>query len=72
VFDDKYIIILVLNFNKSGCPQSNKKRDIYWGRGGGKGGRCVGMTTLPPLSADCLLSLGASTLCSPQELYWPA
>jgi len=23
------------------------------GGGGGKGGRCVGLTTLPPLCADC-------------------
>jgi hypothetical protein len=26
-------------------------RNISWG---GKGGRCVGLTTLPPSSADCL------------------
>ena len=26
-------------------------RNISWG---GKGGRCVGLTTLPPLCADCL------------------
>jgi len=26
-------------------------RDISWG---GKGGRCVGLTTLPPPCADCL------------------
>ena len=25
--------------------------DISWG---GKGGRCVGLTTIPPLCADCL------------------
>jgi len=28
-------------------------RNISWG-GGGKGGRCVGLTTLPPSCADCL------------------
>ena len=28
-------------------------RNIFWG-GGGKTGRCVGLTTLPPLCADCL------------------
>ena len=27
-------------------------RNISWG--GGKGGRCVGLTTLPPSYADCL------------------
>jgi len=26
-------------------------RNIFWG---GKGGRCVGLTTLPPSCADCL------------------
>jgi len=25
-----------------------------WGEGGGKGGRCVGLTTLPPSCVDCL------------------
>jgi hypothetical protein len=31
-------------------------RTSFGGRGGrrGKGGRCVGLTTLPPLYADCL------------------
>jgi hypothetical protein len=30
-------------------------RNIAWGEGGVcKGGRCVGLTTLPPLCADCL------------------
>jgi hypothetical protein len=27
--------------------------NIYWGRGGGKGGRCLGLT-LPSPYADCL------------------
>jgi hypothetical protein len=31
-------------------------RNIYWG----KGGRCVGLTTLPPSCADCL------KICEPQ------
>jgi hypothetical protein len=36
--------------------------DIAWGgwRGGGDG-RCIGLTILPPLCADCLEILGAST-----------
>jgi len=38
---------------------------------GGKGGRCVGLTTLPPSSADCLEILGASTSWKPQGLYRP-
>jgi len=30
-------------------------RNISWEEGvGGKGGRCVGLTTLPPSSAECL------------------
>jgi hypothetical protein len=29
-------------------------RNISCGRGGGKGGRCLGLTTLPPSCADCL------------------
>jgi hypothetical protein len=28
---------------------------------GGKGGRCIGLTTLPPLCVDCLEIFGAST-----------
>jgi len=32
---------------------------ICWGRG--KGGRCVRLTTLPPLIANCLEILAAST-----------
>ena len=31
----------------------------------GKGGRCVRLTTLPALCADCLEILGISTSCSP-------
>jgi hypothetical protein len=35
---------------------------------GGKGGRYVGLTTLPPSCADCLKILGASTSWNPQVL----
>jgi hypothetical protein len=38
---------------------------------GGKGGRCVGLTTLPPSCADCLKNLGASTSWKPQDLSRP-
>jgi len=31
-------------------PTEMSTRNIFWG----KGGRCVGMTTLPPSRADCL------------------
>ena len=39
-------------------------RVICWG----KGGRCVGLTTLPPSCADCLEILGASTSWRPKGL----
>jgi len=35
---------------------------------GGKGGRCVGLTALPPSSDDCPEILGASTCWNPQGL----
>jgi hypothetical protein len=38
---------------------------------GGKGDRCVGLTTLPPLCADWLNILGASTSWSPKGLSRP-
>jgi hypothetical protein len=42
-------------------------RDTSWG----KGGRFVGLTTLPPLGADCLKNLEASTSWNPQGLSRP-
>jgi hypothetical protein len=38
---------------------------------GGKGGRYVGLPTLPPSCADCLEILGASAYCSPNGLPRP-
>jgi hypothetical protein len=38
---------------------------------GGKGGRCVGLTTLPPSCADCLKNLGASNSWKSQGLSRP-
>ena len=38
---------------------------------GGKGGRCVGLTTLSPSCADCLVIWGASTSWSSQGLSRP-
>jgi hypothetical protein len=38
---------------------------------GGKGGQCVGLTTLPPSCADCIEILGASTYWSPKGLSRP-
>jgi len=36
-----------------------------------KGGRCVGLTTLPPSCADCPEIPGASTSWSPKGLFRP-
>jgi hypothetical protein len=38
---------------------------------GGQGGRCVGLTILPPLCADCLKILGTSNSCSSKGLSRP-
>jgi hypothetical protein len=38
---------------------------------GGKGGRCVGLTTLPPPCAECVEILGAWTSWNPQGLSRP-
>jgi hypothetical protein len=35
------------------APNRNEYQDYFRG-GGGKGGRCVGLTTLPPSCADCI------------------
>jgi hypothetical protein len=35
----------------------------------GKGGGCVGLTTLPSSCADCLVIMGASNSQSPKGLY---
>jgi hypothetical protein len=43
-------------------------RNLSWG---GTGGRCVGLTTLPPSCADCLKNLGASTSWIPRGLPRP-
>ena len=40
-------------------------KNISWGS---KGGRCVGLTNLPPSCADCLEIPGASTSWSPKGL----
>jgi hypothetical protein len=42
-------------------------KSISWG--GGKGGRCVGLTTLPPSCAESLEILGASASWGPKGLY---
>ena len=44
-----------------------RNRDLTFGRGG-KGGRCVGLTTLTLLFAGCLNIMEASTFWSPRGL----
>jgi hypothetical protein len=46
----------------------NEYHECFMGGGGGKGGRCVGLTTLPPSCADGLEVWGASTSWKPQGL----
>jgi hypothetical protein len=43
-------------------------RNVSWGV---KAAGFVGLTTLPPLCADCLLNLGASNSWNPQGLSRP-
>jgi len=47
-------------------PWGRLSPEQKWVPGGGKGGQCIGLTTLPPSCADCLEILGASTSCSPK------
>jgi hypothetical protein len=57
-----------------GSTQSFKEmitRNISWGGGGGKGGRCIGLTTLPPTCANCLEIVGALTSPSRKGLSRP-
>ena len=58
--------LVVLGFTQSPTEMSTK--DFL----GGKGGRCVRLTTLPPSCVDCLKILGASTgtLGAYLGLYW--
>ena len=46
----------------------NEYQDYFLG---GKGGRCVGLTTLPPSCADCPEILGASASWNPLGLSGP-
>jgi hypothetical protein len=49
-------------------PTEMNTRNLSWG---GKGGRCVGLTTLPPSYADCLKNLGSSSSWIPKGLSRP-
>jgi hypothetical protein len=50
------------------CNRNEYQEDLL----GGKDGRCVGLTTLPPSCANFLEILGASTSWNPSDLSRPA
>jgi len=50
--------------NPSGCSMALVSTQSLWGNGG----RCLGMTTLPPSCVNCLEILGASTVRSHEKL----
>jgi hypothetical protein len=50
-----------------GSQRHHKKKEYVLG---GKGGRCVGLTTLPPSCADSLEILWASISWNPQGLFY--
>jgi hypothetical protein len=54
-----------------GVDSASNRNEYRWSSLWGKGGRCVGLTTLPPSFADCLELLGTSTSCSPKGLCRP-
>jgi hypothetical protein len=57
-----YLIFPVLESTQSLTEMSTW--NLIWG-GGGKGGRCAGLTTLPPSCADCLRNSGRLTDLEP-------
>jgi hypothetical protein len=63
----------VNKLQKKKCLKILKTTSNYrvWRGGGGKGGRCVGLTTSPLLCAGCLKILGSSTSWSPRGLCRP-
>ena len=70
--------LLEFSFTESFHPHcgpgvdTSSSRNKYQGSSlWGKGGRCVGLTTLPPSCADCLEILGASISCTPTVLSRP-
>ena len=49
----------------------NEYQEYFLGEGGGKGGRCVGLTILLSSCADCIEIVGASASWNPQGLSRP-
>jgi len=54
-----------------GVEPNSKRKEYQEYFLGSKGDRCVGLTTLPPLCAECLWNLGTSTSWNPQGLSRP-
>jgi len=53
------------------CNRNEHQGYLLGGGEGGKGGRCIGLTTSPPSCANCLEMLGASTSWNPKSLPRP-
>ena len=49
------------NHCATAVPNRNEYQEYFLGGGGGEGGRCVGLSILPPSRADCL------EICEPQH-----
>jgi len=60
-----------LHYGPGADSASNRNKYQDYHLGGGKGGRCVGLTSLPSSCADFLEILGASTSWSHTCLLWP-
>ena len=65
------IDIIIPGLLWSGVDSDTNRNEFQEYFVGGKGGRCVGLTTLPPSSVDCLWNLDAWTSWNPQGLSRP-
>jgi hypothetical protein len=63
-----FIDIIFRSHYGPGVDSASNRNEYQGYLVGCKGGRCVGLTTLPPSCADCLEILGASTSWSPKVL----
>jgi len=63
--ENLYGFTMVLGLTQPLTERSNT--DTFWG----KVGRCVGLTTLPPLCSHCFEILGGSKSRSPKDLFRP-
>jgi hypothetical protein len=71
---DHWHVSLTLSFRPHYGPEvdsASNRNDFQGSLLGGAGGRCVGLTTLPPSCADFLKILEASNSCSPKGLSRP-